>query len=237
MREYVKFLTILTITSALLIVGCSPKEREHLNPYDPEYPQTNTGTGGGGGATGLQPREGNHMWQITINGAGNGTWYGWGIAYITIVGSSTNPNTQNISSYSNLVLSIASSNQALTNLGIGMISTNTNLLKKEGWVNASEYGYTNDGKWHDLVIPLSVFQAQGVNLTNVWYVFANNQGNPSCVPVGARFYLDNIYLLKSDGTTHYEIYSDTYGKLLFETAAKIYVWPDGSSVSMQEITK
>jgi len=72
MREYVKFLTILTITSALLIVGCSPKEREHLNPYDPEYPKTNTGPGGGGGGSSQPPAR----WYV-YNDSANYPWSGW----------------------------------------------------------------------------------------------------------------------------------------------------------------
>lgn len=56
---------------------------------------------------------------------------------------------------------------------------------------ATDYGYTNDGEWHHLVIPLADFTAGGVDLsaTRLAFVLGGVGGN-----AGARLLVDNVYL-------------------------------------------
>lgn len=55
---------------------------------------------------------------------------------------------------------------------------------------ASSYGYAGDGQWHNLTIPLSDFEAGGVDLSAIRLVFALGGVGGS----GARLLVDNVYM-------------------------------------------
>jgi len=90
----------------------------------------------------------------------------WGVGMFWYIG-------QDISEFSNLYMSVQSSDPTFTNFPIAMQSgldraidpTESSIV--EASVNASNYGWANDGEWHDLVIPLADFAAAGVDLRSI----------------------------------------------------------------------
>ena len=61
----------------------------------------------------------------------------------------------------------------------------------EGRVTASTLGFSADGEWHHLVIPLTDFSAAGADLSQVTapLILAGDGGAQ-----GAVLYIDNLYL-------------------------------------------
>ncbi len=93
--------------------------------------------------------EGLSSYRITHNG---GPWWGMGVHWDTPL---------DLSRWATLYVSFQST--TFTNIEIGMNGTNDDRYI----VNATTYGYTNDGAWHHLAIPLSDFTSKGLDLTAV----------------------------------------------------------------------
>jgi len=106
------------------------------------------------------------------------TWWGGGITW---------DNSGDLSDWTTLHISFRSSDDAFAEIAISL----------EGGVSvalqATDYGYTNNGTWHDLSIPLADFAARGVELDNLFRPFALS-GGPGLA--GEEVRLDNLYLTK-----------------------------------------
>jgi hypothetical protein len=84
--------------------------------------------------------------------AGGAGWMGGGIH--------VDP-AEDLSAYDTLRVSLKSSDAGLSGVTIGMNGVS------EVRVGMADYGFSADGTWHDLVIPLSDLEAEGVDLTQV----------------------------------------------------------------------
>ncbi len=91
--------------------------------------------------------------------AGGGFW-GMSLAWFTANPDDGGmPRPEDMSAWTTAHISFKSSDPAFADLEIGVASE-----AGEGRVSASDYGYTNDGEWHTLDIPLDDF---GTDLTSV----------------------------------------------------------------------
>ncbi|WP_426744901.1 putative glycoside hydrolase [Myxococcus faecalis] len=102
-------------------------------------------------------------------------WLGFGIHWDT---------PRSLDGWKTLHVSLQSSDPGFAAVKIGMNDT-------EGFqVDATKYGYANDGQWHHLAIPLADFAAGGVNLAAVQAPFVLLSG---AGPSGNTLLLDNLY--------------------------------------------
>lgn len=127
------------------------------------------------GTFSLQPdsnfvQEGRESDRVTH--AGTGYW-GGGITW---------DESRDLSLWTTLYISLLSSDPAFSDMEIRIAAGS------EGSVQASTYGYANDGEWHHLAIPLSDYS--GIDLTQVTgpLVLIGNAGDN-----GERLYIDNAY--------------------------------------------
>ena len=80
---------------------------------------------------------------------------------------------EDLSQYENLYISAKSSDPAFDDINLSTQSGDdrpddpSEDQITEGTVRASSYGYVNDGEWHNMVIPLADFEAQGVDFRSV----------------------------------------------------------------------
>lgn len=103
------------------------------------------------------------------------TWAGLGIHWT---------GAKNLDGWKTLHVSLNSSDTGFSAVKIGMNDT-------EGFqVEASKYGYVNDGQWHHLAIPLADFAAGGVSLGAVQAPFVLLSG---AGPSGNVLLMDNLY--------------------------------------------
>ena len=106
------------------------------------------------------------------------TWWGGGITW---------DNLGDLSDWTTLHISLLSSSEAFADIDITVEAGISVSLK------ASDYGYTNDGQWHDLAISLDDFATRGADLTQVFRPFAlsGRAGDE-----GEQLLVDNLYLTK-----------------------------------------
>jgi hypothetical protein len=103
---------------------------------------------------------------------------------------------EDISEYENLYISAKSSDPAFADFDIRVQSGADRPPNPEddevteASVSASAYGYVNDGEWHNLVIPVADFEAQGVDFRRIRSpAFFNGGAGES----GEALRLDNIF--------------------------------------------
>lgn len=96
-----------------------------------------------------EPLEGVEATEISYGPIG---WFGFGIH----LGEG---QTRDMSDWSTLHVSLRSSDPGFAEIELGM-----NDLEGTGSVRASDYGYTNDGAWHSLEIPVADLVSAGVNI-------------------------------------------------------------------------
>lgn len=107
----------------------------------------------------------------------NGTpWWGGGIVW---------DNPTDLSAWTQLHVSLKSSDPSFADFAITMGSG------MQYKVQASAYGYTNDGEWHSLVIPLQDFVAQGLNKATIKepFILGADGGNS-----GDVLLVDDVFL-------------------------------------------
>ena len=142
------------------------------------YDLAGDGTGAATYSESISQSERREGLQATIITHGGFTWWGGGITW---------DNGGDLSAWSTLNVSLASSADSFADITVTL----------EGGISvalsAADYGYTNDGQWHDLRIPLSAFANGGADLSNVFRPFALSGG---AGPQGDQLVVDNLYLTK-----------------------------------------
>lgn len=108
---------------------------------------------------------------------GGYSWWGGGVHL---------DNPISLGEWSVLYLSLKSSDSAFDDVTITIGGENS--LAK---LSASDYGYTNDGEWHDLAIPLEDVAGAGVNLAMIDNPFALSGTIPGLE--GEILKVDNVY--------------------------------------------
>ena len=106
-----------------------------------------------------------------------GPWWGGGIHWDV---------AQDLSSWSSLHISLKSNDPAFSDVDLAMESGDS-----VAQVQAADYGYVNDGAWHNITVPLSDFTDQGVSLDGVTIPlrFGGFSGMS-----GELLLLDNVYI-------------------------------------------
>ena len=105
-------------------------------------------------STSTDAHEGAESVKITANGTG---WWGGGIHSDT---------PMDMSSYTAMTVALKASNPNFNNVEIRMEAQGQSSAVS---VNATDYGYTNDGTWYQLNIPLEDFV--GLDLNNITGLF------------------------------------------------------------------
>lgn len=92
---------------------------------------------------------------------------------------------RDLSRWTLMHVSLKSSDEAFAEIDLGLESNGTQIFLK-----ATDYGYTNDGQWHHLVIELDDFVAAGANLTQLTspFLFTGGAGE-----AGEYFKIDAVY--------------------------------------------
>lgn len=86
-------------------------------------------------------------------------WWGGGVHWDT---------PRDLSLYTTLHVSLRSSDAAFREVKLGMTSgAEGSAARAEAQVLASDFGWTNDGAWHDLAVPLTAFVDAGLDPTEV----------------------------------------------------------------------
>ena len=121
--------------------------------------------------------------------AGFGFW-GLGVFYRAQVDSSgTRGGSVDLSGWRVMHMALKSSDEAFEVIRIGMESGQfeNNFAAR---VEATDYGYVNDGEWHVVDIPLADFEAQGVILQDCSapLIFSGDSGRP-----GEVLLIDEVY--------------------------------------------
>lgn len=110
--------------------------------------------------------------RITLTGT---PWWGGGIIW---------DNPADLSAWTQLRVSLKSSDPSFAALGITMGSG------MQYKVQATDYGYTNDGEWHSLVIPLQDFVDLGLNKAAIKEAFILGADGGSS---GDSLLVDDVY--------------------------------------------
>jgi hypothetical protein len=101
-------------------------------------------------------------------------WWGGGLHYDT---------AQDLSGWDTLHISLNSEELSLVEVALNGGA--------EARVNAADYGYTNDGEWHHLSIPMTAFTSGGANLAQVTVpLILIGAGGAE----GDELIVDNLYL-------------------------------------------
>lgn len=83
-------------------------------------------------------------------------WWGGGVHWDT---------PRDLSAYTTLHVSLRSADAAFREVKLGMTSgAEGSASRVETQLPATDYGYSNDGAWHDLAIPIADFEAKGLDL-------------------------------------------------------------------------
>ena len=106
-------------------------------------------------------------------------FYGGGITW--------NP-TRDLSSWTRMNIAFKATDVIFEQLDVRMVGGGV-----QGSVRATDYGFTVDGQWHVVTIPLSEFAAQGVDLTSISEPL---QLLSEATAGGAVLLVDNAYLDK-----------------------------------------
>ncbi len=105
-------------------------------------------------------------------------------AGLTFLGGGINwMDSRGLSAWTTLYVSLNSSDASFSDLEIVV-----QVESGEAGVDASDYGFVNDGAWHHLAIPVADFE--GIELTQVTgpFVFLGGTGD-----LGERLWIDNVY--------------------------------------------
>lgn len=104
---------------------------------------------------------------------------------------------RNVSQYSTLNLSLKSSDAAFAEITLSVESgpdrpaDGMNDAVETFAINASSYGYMNDGEWHNLTIPISDLEALGFNASSVRSPLIFGAGAGAS---GESFLIDDVYI-------------------------------------------
>ncbi|MFT7581896.1 MAG: hypothetical protein ACI9MR_003577 [Myxococcota bacterium] len=111
-----------------------------------------------------------------ISHAGEGFW-GGGVIW---------SSPRNLTMWTTMHVSFKSSDGAFDDINIIVQSGGS-----DATLTASDYGYTNDGEWHNLTIPMIDFVDAGADLTAVTAPFIVGGGGGTS---GEFFHIDAVYL-------------------------------------------
>lgn len=116
---------------------------------------------------------------ITLSG---GPWWGGGVHW---------QSPRSLTDYKTLKVSLKSSEGTFESLEIGMNNSDLEQVK----LKAADYGFSTDGEWHSLFIPLSDFTDQGLDLEQVLapLVLIGNRGAG-----GERILVDAVYFTTNE---------------------------------------
>jgi hypothetical protein len=103
------------------------------------------------------------------------TWWGFGVHWMM---------ARDLGTWTKMHVSLKSSDAAFAAVDVGMNNANP------VFVHAGDYGYTNDGAWHSLTIPLADFIAGGLDVTQVAAPFVLSGGAGSG---GEKLQVDDVY--------------------------------------------
>ena len=132
-----------------------------------------------------EPAEGLYSLEWVSKGRG---WWGGGIHHTT--------GTLDISMYQTLHLAMRSDSAEMADVSFGMITEGAD---SDATVLASDYGWTPDGTWHTIEIPLADFVAGGADLTLIngpLFIIGENSTTE-----GESIWFDDIYLTDHEGST------------------------------------
>jgi len=110
-------------------------------------------------------------------------WFGCGVHW---------DSPRDLSQWTHFALNFKSSSASVSNINIGM----NNVIDENEFavfVAASDYGFRNDGTWHRVVIPLSDFTSQGLDLSSIRSPLILSSGTLSIEP-GDELLVDDVYL-------------------------------------------
>lgn len=96
---------------------------------------------------------------------------------------------EDLSAYDTLHVALKSSDASMNALTLGMTGGS------EFSVSASAYGFTADGEWHDIYIPLADLEAGGVDLSTISVGLVFIVGS---VSAGETLQMDDLYLTGAD---------------------------------------
>ena len=143
----------------------------HFYIYEGTFAVTPVGNG---------QREGIQADAITHAGT---PWWGGGIHFET---------PRDFSTWTTLRISLRATDAAFAEVALGLASGVEEAADaREVRVQATDYGYTNDGRWHDLVIPLADLTDKGLDLgaVRVALLLVGGAGTP-----GETLLVDALYL-------------------------------------------
>ena len=132
-----------------------------------------------------EPAEGLYSLEWFSKGRG---WWGGGIHHTT--------GSFDISMYNTLHLAMRSSSAEMADITVGMVSVDST---SDATVQAADYGWTADGTWHTIEIPLADFEAAGAELTAIetpLFLVGEN-----ATTEGESIWFDDIYLTDHVGST------------------------------------
>lgn len=164
--------------------------------------------------------EGSKYMRFAINTTG---WVGAGISCQNTGGS------KNMSSYHNGYLKFyaRSSNAAVANYQFG-VKFGT-LETGEVWLNLSSYGFSANGSWHEITVPLNTTtnaNLTSVNLANITQLFML-RNNTAPLTLGDSIDIDNIVWVKSTAGT----FAAGLKKISNDVSVTTITWNNGSNVS------
>ena len=132
-----------------------------------------------------EPAEGLYSLEWFSKGRG---WWGGGIHHTT--------GSFDLSMYNTLHLAMRSTSAEMADITVGMVSVDST---SDATVQASDYGWTADGTWQTLQIPLADFEAAGADLTAIetpLFLVGENSTTE-----GESVWFDDIYLTDHQGST------------------------------------
>jgi len=117
-------------------------------------------------------------------GHGGTPWWGGGVHW---------DEARALSSWTTLHVSLHSDSDVFAEVEIQLQSIDADDPEKsaDGKVNASDYGYKNDGSWHQVAIPLSDMSGVNIEQISAPFVLVGGGGEKN-----ARLYVDNLYFTK-----------------------------------------
>lgn len=92
---------------------------------------------------------------------------------------------RNVARWELMHVSLRSSAPSFADINLGLQSDGADVF-----LSAADYGYTNDGEWHHLIIPLADFAEDGADLTRLTSPFIMSGGAGAA---GDAFFIDALY--------------------------------------------
>jgi hypothetical protein len=103
----------------------------------------------------------------------------------------------------------------------------------EAWIPSShlrDFGFSDDGAWHEIVIPLTAFK--GVGLTNISYFFMFSSDSSRGMLPGSVYSIDNIYWSRKYFGPLTNRYEDTNFGIFSDTAESGVEWDRDSKLDI-----